>query len=724
MYVLHAHWQPSSKATESGAILFWAETYPESKPGKRSSRDHPSCADTDALRALLGRAEARTETFALRLPGNSKRPLPTLQGHAEPDGRRKPTLRTWNIPGVGLAPVEAVSVLTEWLEADRIPPDVRLGDSLRYWQRAAQLALETLARQRLIPGLKRLDGDLYTRWLPLFDGHRLDRLAEAMPPVCHAAPEEAPGPGTLLKGFLEETCDALVRAWSFAPEAMRDPTDPGSRWVRGLFGSPVPIEVSVAQQASLERSHQLWLRSLKLAGDEHFRVALQLSAPAKQTKGRNWSLSFALQARDDPSLLVHAADVWHAGETLGRVRRLKEPQEKLLTGLGYAARFFKPIERALKSTGPKGLRLSAEEAFHFLRDCAPLLEESGFGVLVPPWWHRSGARLGLRARLSPVSDGVSRGMMSLEGLVKYRWDLALGGHSLSKEEFETLVALKSPLVQLRGEWVRLDPEQVDAALKFFARQDHETEIGLPEALQVGLGGVEEIEGLQVEDVDFDGWLSTWFDQLSGDRKLEPLPVPEDLHAQLRPYQRTGYSWLDFLRNAGLGACLADDMGLGKCLSADTLVPVNGTLRTAEDVWQVHAKEVEFDGEGHWATPTDPLLVNAMDEATGRIVQAPIRRLYRQQVRECLRTVRLEDGRSITITRRHRLLTSRYWTNNLLPGDYVCVPPKTVWEGRPEDPDLMTFLAWQMAEGYESRDQARVSISQKDVERLEDLLEVL
>ncbi|MCA1717653.1 MAG: DEAD/DEAH box helicase [Actinobacteria bacterium] len=573
MYVLHAHWQPSSKATESGAILFWAETYPESKPGKHSSRDHPSCAGADALRTLLGRAEARTETFLLRLPGNTRRPLPSLQGHAEPDGRRrrKPTLRAWNIPGVGLAPVEAVSVLTEWLEADRVPSDVRLGDSLRYWQRAAQLALESLARQRLIPGLKRLDGDLYTRWLPLLDGARLDRLAEAMPPVCRAAPEEAPGPGTLLKSFLEETCDALVRAWTFAPEAMRDPADPGSRWVRALFGSPAPIEVSAAQQASLERSHQLWLRSLKLAGDEHFRVALQLSAPDNQTEGRDWALSFALQARDDPSLLVRAADVWHSREALGEVRRLKEPQEKLLTGLGYAARFFKPIDRALKSTAPEGLQLSATEAFHFLRDCAPLLEESGFGVLVPPWWHRSGARLGLRARLSPASDGVSQGIMSLDSLVKYRWDLALGGHSLSKEEFETLVALKSPLVQLRGEWVRLDPEQVDAALKFFARQDHESEIGLPEALQVGLGGVEEIEGLQVEDVDFDGWLRTWFDQLSGDRKLEPLPIPEGLHAQLRPYQRVGYSWLDFLRNAGLGACLADDMGLGKTIQTLALL---------------------------------------------------------------------------------------------------------------------------------------------------------
>ena len=54
-----------------------------------------------------------------------------------------------------------------------------------------------------------------------------------------------------------------------------------------------------------------------------------------------------------------------------------------LTGLGYAARFFEPLERAPRRAAPERLRLDTEEAFD-LRGCAPLLEESGFGVLVPP----------------------------------------------------------------------------------------------------------------------------------------------------------------------------------------------------------------------------------------------------------------------------------------------------------------------------------------------------
>ena len=65
------------------------------------------------------------------------------------------------------------------LEPDSLPPDVRLGDSLRYWQRASQLALEALAGQQTIPGLKHREDGLYARWLPLLDNQRLERLAGA-----------------------------------------------------------------------------------------------------------------------------------------------------------------------------------------------------------------------------------------------------------------------------------------------------------------------------------------------------------------------------------------------------------------------------------------------------------------------------------------------------------------------------------------------------------------
>ena len=47
------------------------------------------------------------------------------------------------------------------------------------------------------------------------------------------------------------------------------------------------------------------------------------------------------------------------------------------------------------------------------------------------------------------------------------------------------------------------------------------------------------------------------------RRIEPVEVPANFHGTLRPYQRDGLNWLQFLREHDLAGILADDMGLGK-----------------------------------------------------------------------------------------------------------------------------------------------------------------
>jgi superfamily II DNA or RNA helicase len=55
--------------------------------------------------------------------------------------------------------------------------------------------------------------------------------------------------------------------------------------------------------------------------------------------------------------------------------------------------------------------------------------------------------------------------------------------------------------------------------------------------------------------------------VEGFEGIPEAPLPDDLTATLRDYQRRGVDWLDFLRRGGMGALLADDMGLGKTLQA-------------------------------------------------------------------------------------------------------------------------------------------------------------
>jgi len=65
----------------------------------------------------------------------------------------------------------------------------------------------------------------------------------------------------------------------------------------------------------------------------------------------------------------------------------------------------------------------------------------------------------------------------------------------------------------------------------------------------------------------------WKEQL---RKIKgagryPPPVPSTLQAELRDYQKEGFTWLAQLANWGVGACLADDMGLGKTVQALAII---------------------------------------------------------------------------------------------------------------------------------------------------------
>ncbi|HBY95514.1 MAG TPA: helicase [Chloroflexi bacterium] len=530
-----------------------------------------------------------------------------------------------------------------------------------------------------------------------------------------------------MEDFLATAVDAAVREWHATNWHPLKGDDVAVSWLNALFGPDPSVEGPAFTLSGLVRAHKAWVRQLQVAGDAAFRVCLRLEVP--DTPEANWPVEFLLQARDDPSLLVPASEVWKArGKTVTYLnRRFNEPQERLLTALGYASRLFPPLERSLRERRPTEAALRTDEAYTFLREAAPLLEQSSFGVLVPPWWNKPGRRLGARLKVNSSKEPpstISKGILSLENLVAYQWEVVLGDQTLTREEFEALVRLKAPLVQLRGQWVVLNPEEIEAAIRFWERHQAEAQMSVLEALMWGLNAEGEIDGLPVGDVEVTGWLSDLLERLKQGDQPDLLSQPEGLEAELRPYQQRGFSWLAFMRRWGLGACLADDMGLGKCLARDSFVYVNGLDQTAERAWSSYAKDEWFDGEGFWATPSEPLLVNAIDEERGRIVPAPVRRLYRQYVRETLRTIRLEDGSSITITHAHRLLTRKGWTNELEVGDDVCVPAALLWEGQPEDPDLVTFLAWQLAEGHELPERGTITISQQETERLEELRQVL
>ena len=48
-------------------------------------------------------------------------------------------------------------------------------------------------------------------------------------------------------------------------------------------------------------------------------------------------------------------------------------------------------------------------------------------------------------------------------------------------------------------------------------------------------------------------------------EIEEYDLPKGFKGELRPYQKAGYNWMNFLNKFNFGGCLADDMGLGKTI---------------------------------------------------------------------------------------------------------------------------------------------------------------
>jgi len=630
-YVLHAAWRGSRVGVETaqyGTLFLWGESpyapaAPSSLPDASQEADtppaHPFCLPVSRLNDLLADllpglwpTSAQPAQTTMLLPADSQGPLPSPQlirdllaeNGNDGNGGRSPHLSPWQVEGVALAPLEALRFLNDLPSPEQLAPRVAPGADLEFWSMAGKFALELLARQQFIPTLDRREeeGDVVFRaiWVPVLgsveDLRRVELLARVMPPVCRAMGGVKQGPEdvlvarsarALLKEFLQQIVDAAVRIW--APPLLHVVTRRDNAtlraWLQALFDRQGPIALSGSRQQLSDFYAALaeWQAHITAGVEEPFRVCFRLEPPAMpdqavegesgqaglMTPTDGWTLRFFLQANDDPSLLVPTSLVWREQSTALRYldRRFDNPQEKLLEGLARAARLFPPLEVSLRSARPETCSLTTEEAYAFLREAAPLLEQSGFGVLVPAWWRKRRRQLGVRAVAQPV-EGT--GFLNMDALLRFRWQLALGDQVLTPEEFTHLASLKQPLVQVRGEWVELQPEQVEAAIQFWEKRVAEEDVTLREALRMGLAEEGEVDGLPVIGLETHGWVQDLLRQLQGNEPLKQLPPPAGLVGELRPYQVRGFSWLAFLSRWGIGACLADDMGLGKTVQAIAL----------------------------------------------------------------------------------------------------------------------------------------------------------
>ncbi len=530
---------------------------------------------------------------------------------APPTSRSKIEIAPWEITTLPCSMDDAISLLCNWFDSEMPSPGIKLGEDCKYWVHVVRFACRLLIQQQYIPDVVQIKTSWFARWRLIFSGDNLkkkDTILHAMPAVCRAlsldrGSEPNISSETVFNQFIESFTNAVIRLESNDQESStslkitqrrilpknRQKKNSHSefdslhdQWLHALRSSDPEIKGSPADMIRFVEQIHTWQRPIYLSTSTPFRLCFRLEEPSqnvfpsrtrKRIDSKSWYIRYFLQSTSDPSLLIDIKEVWkNQGKKIQLLRRSDfSPIEYLLYSLGEASKVCSFIDESLKTSKPEGYPTDTNGALNFFQENTLLLEQMGFGVLLPAWWTGKGTqkRLSFQARVK--SQNVpSGGRLSLAEIVHFEWKMALGDEEISIAELQELAELKTTLVQVRGHWVYIRPEEIEAAIEFWKKKAN-TQGTLQDVILMALGKNPNGMNFEFSGVTATGWIATFLDRLKGNESFEECSPPSQFHGLLRPYQLRGYSWLSFLCQWGLGACLADDMGLGKTIQTLVLI---------------------------------------------------------------------------------------------------------------------------------------------------------
>ncbi len=228
------------------------------------------------------------------------------------------------------------------------------------------------------------------------------------------------------------------------------------------------------------------------------------------------------------------------------------------------------------------LRWTPREVLQLLRD-VPHLETAGVVVRMPAAWRGNRPP---RPRVTGSVGGRPPSGLGQKALLDFQMAVTLDGEPLTDAEIRALLAASDGLALVRGQWVELDRQRLEATIDRFRevqRTANENGLAFGEAMRLLAGA-----NVAADDADADAddanradwaqvaagpWLAETLRGLRSPQGLAQVDPGDALHGVLRPYQQVGVRWLYLLAKLGLGACLADDMGLGKTIQVLSLLLV-------------------------------------------------------------------------------------------------------------------------------------------------------
>ena len=505
-----------------GRIVAWA-----SGPGQRSESDEQVL---QRIRDLGGVVDDWDERATVKIPGNGR--VATVS-----------------------APIEKV---LGWLAPLGAAGDDRLGASVTWMGIATAAAIEMVMQGRYVPQLgqqkrRRKDpstpdmGTFRLRWTPaLIDDDVLKGLVRSVP-------------GAAMLGSREQ------EKQKFAIAALTDLVDAIVSFAAGQLETPaLPPQISskqdVAEATLCQLNGEPFVAPTK-AGGELVRRMSVWGQPVEGATGRRLVVQL-----DPPDEM----DAWHVAVLAPSDEGNLEPVEVAVTAgsktrakqtAAQLARLERLFPELLRLGGRRRgeVILSQDEAWQLMTESGDILKAAGFDVRVPDL-RRQKAVASLR-----LTSEADESAVGAQQLADVRWSAVFDEVELTVSDIAKLAAEARPLVKSRGQWVELDKADLVEAAAALAERADQTRLTGADMLRHALG----LEGSPLAggiNIVGDGWAAELL------RSVESLPespdtTPDGFRGELRSYQADALAWLNFLSDAGLGGCLALDMGLGKTPTA-------------------------------------------------------------------------------------------------------------------------------------------------------------
>ncbi len=450
-----------------------------------------------------------------------------------------------------------VSAVLGWLVAlSQNTDDDIIGPSATWMGLVTSLAVRLVGQGRFVPQLKKARrnrpeagnrddiGSFYVRWAPaLVDHDEFRALADSLPGTVSVL-ENRPDAKAMTQAVLGDLVSAICTEAAARLEMPASSPDPRSKadvaetFLAHLNGAPFEAPSRLASE--LSRRIDQWARSV--TGTTRSHLLIRLDPPDESNA---WYLA-VLATNSEGHLLPVEQVIVNSSNT-----RRKEVEEELAR-----------LERLYPELMRPGARrrgevvLSQDEAWRLMTRDGDVLLAAGFDVQAPALSRKKPS-----PALRLTSEEAQESVVGAQQLANVRWSVVFDDIELTAAEIAALAAQSRPLVRSRGRWVELDHADLAEAARALAERADKTRLTGADMLRhaLGLEGTPFPGGVSIAG---EGWAAELL-RAATELPTDPPTRPEGFNGELRSYQAEARTWLGFLDGAGLGGCLALDMGLGK-----------------------------------------------------------------------------------------------------------------------------------------------------------------